>query len=83
MEKNLNKISEQLVDAVELESAFRAYINKKEKYCKKYNVKIDCPSTEVDRLHDILNGEVEPLMPMPSKKKTKVNSKLSDSDLLL
>lgn len=78
MTKDLTGMSKQLMDAIDIEKAFHAYIHYKEEYCRKYGVKIACPTTEVSRLQSVIAGDKKPLT---SKKTPKVST--SDSDMLL
>lgn len=81
MTKDLTGMSKQLKDALDMEMAFKAYIREKEEYCRKYGVKIAYPSSEVERLHVIINSNDS--KPLSSKKTPKPSTTLSDSDLLL
>lgn len=78
MSKDLTGMSKQLMDAIDIEKAFKSYIHYKEEYCRKYGVKIAYPSSEVERLQVLINGDEKPL----SSKKTPKSS-TSDSDMLL
>lgn len=80
MSKDLTGMSKQLMDALDMEKAFKAYIHYKEEYCRKYGLKIACPTTEVSRLQSIIAGDEKPLS---SKKTPVLHTSTSDSDLLL
>lgn len=81
MSKDFTDMSKQLKDALDMEQAFKAYIREKEEYCRKYNVKIAYPSSEVERLQMIINSDDKPLT---SKKTPKPSNTFTcDSDLLL
>lgn len=82
MSKDLTGMSKQLMDALDMEQAFKAYIRYKEDYCRKYNVKIAYPSSEVERLQVLINSDDKPLTNAKKTPKTKTST-LSDSDLLL
>lgn len=81
MSKDLTSMSKQLKDALDMEMAFKAYIKEKEEYCRKYNVKIAYPSSEVERLQVIINSDDVPLTSKKTPKPTSHTS--SDIDLLL
>lgn len=81
MTKDLTCMSKQLKDALDMEMAFKAYIIKKEEYCRKYGVKIAYPSSEVERLQVIINSDDD--KPLTSNKHAPKLHTSSDSELLL
>lgn len=82
MSKDLTGMSKQLMDALDTEKAFKAYIRYKEDYCRKYGVKIAYPSSEVERLQLLINSDDKPLTNTKKTPKTKTST-FSDSDLLI
>lgn len=90
MSKELTGMQKQLTDALNMEQAYNAYIRTKEEYCRKYNVDVIYPSTEVERLQVIINEQLQVIIKnkklLTSNKTSKSSPtklRLSDSDLLL
>lgn len=83
--KNLNGMSKQLTEALDVETAYRAYVKLQMEYNEKYGVHVSYPDTEVKRLEIDINSEEDAPDWMSNKKRVKKTliSASSDLDLLL